>query len=573
MIKSVVIKNYILAENIVIDFSKGLQIITGETGAGKSILIGAIDIVFGKSVDNGILKDKSKPVYLEVSCEQNIQNETFKDLLKKNEIENADEDVFFIREIFPNGRSKSFLNGRRVSLAIMKEFREAIFDFHSQRDQLLLLNRNYQLEMIDKYGKLLAFRDDYQTFHKELRKKSDELSTLRKEELENQERQQLFSYQLQELEQLHLAIGEDDDLQRELNLLEHAEEILILSQEMEQAIYECDNSVYDQINQFLHRLSKFRADNNEIKSATETIQEALQNLDESVSRLRNVRDSIELDEERQIFVEERLNDLNKVKQKYKMSLAELIDYQHEITKKMEQHSSLEKKISETEKDVVILRKKVWEKADLLSIKRLETAKKFQTEIQENLKKLAIPYAKVDIKFDRITGEKDFIQKLAEMSFSGNDSVEIYFSANPGTQLETLENAASGGELSRFLLTIKKLISDKMDSKIIIFDEIDTGIGGRTAEFMGDFIHSIARHHQVICLTHLAAVASFGDEHFLVEKEVSQNRTEIRFKKLRETEKKRELARMISGESSEHALKYADEILKNKMAGKEKKRND
>jgi DNA repair protein RecN (Recombination protein N) len=568
MIKSVIIKNYILAEHIVLEFGHGLQIITGETGAGKSVLIGAIDIVFGKTADTGILKDKTKAAYLEVTIERKMKNSALDLLLTKNEIDTGEEEIFFIREIAANGKSKSFINDRRVSLNTMKEFREAIFDFHSQRDQLLLLNRNYQLEIIDKYGKLEELRFGFQIDYKELKKKIEELNVLKIEERENQERQKLYTYQFQEIEQLNLTEGEDERLQNELNLLEHAEEIAALSIEMEQTIYESENSIYDQMNSFLRQLMKFKTDTVFIEKAVVSIREALENIDEAASQMRNVRDAIDLDEERRNIVEERLNELNKLKQKYKLSLPEIINYHSEIQDKMERFSSLNQKIIQYENDIVQIRQYVWEKARLLSIHRQEAALVLQAEMQENLKKLAIPYAKIDIQFDKLTGEKDFINNLAEMSVFGNDSVEIYFSANPGMQLETLENAASGGELSRFLLTIKKIVSDKIDSKTLIFDEIDTGIGGRTAEFMGEFIHSIARHHQVICLTHLAAVASYADEHFLVEKQVSLNQTAIVFRKVKELEKRHELARMISGESSLHALNYAEEILNKKMVNKE-----
>jgi DNA repair protein RecN (Recombination protein N) len=323
----------------------------------------------------------------------------------------------------------------------------------------------------------------------------------------------------------------------------------------------------------LNQLSKFESDNSSIKKAAEAIRESLQAIDDAVFNVRAIRDCIDLDEERKKIVKERINQLNNLSQKYKLTLPEIIDYQKEIQKKLEQFSSLSKKIIEAEKEIELQKQKVIEIADLISKKRKKAANLLEKEVEENLQNLAIPHAKVDIKIDKIVAEKDCIKNLVEMSVFGNDKVDFYFSANPGMQLESLKNAASGGELSRFLLTIKKIISDNLDSKVIIFDEIDTGIGGRTAEFMGNFIRSIAKNHQVICLTHLAAIASYADEHFWVEKEVSQKQTEIYFKKLNDREKKQELARMISGERSQHALNYAEEILKNKTVVKEKKEND
>jgi len=222
----------------------------------------------------------------------------------KYEIDAAEEEIFFIREIASSGRTKSFLNGRRVSLVIMKEFRKVIFDFHSQRDQLLMLNRNYQLEVIDKYGKLESLRDDFQIQFKQFKQSIQKVEELRDLERENQERKQLYSYQLQEIEEMNLRNGEDKALQNEMNLLENAAEILELSAQMEQEIYENENSVYDKMNRFLNQLSKFESDNSSIKKAAEAIRESLQAIDDAVFNVRAIRDCIDLDEERKKIVKE-----------------------------------------------------------------------------------------------------------------------------------------------------------------------------------------------------------------------------------------------------------------------------
>ncbi len=561
MIKNLTIKNYILAKDISVDFDNGLQIITGETGAGKSILIGAIQAIFGKSVNADLLADNTKKAYLELSFDLKENNQKLNELFNKYDVEITDDEFFLAREIYPNNRNKSYLNGVRIPVLIAKEFKSVMLDFHSQRDQPLLLDNNFQLDILDKFGDLLKKRNQFSQLLKDYYQKEAKLGDLIKQEQENAEKLKLYKYQADELEKAEITIGEDEKLQQELSLLEHAEEILSLSAQMEFEIYESDNSLYDKINYHYNQISQFAEDNDNLKRGAEFLQNSLDNLSEAVEEIRSVNNIIELDKGRQEIVQDRLNELNRLKDKYQLSLFDITKYLHSILLGIEKYDSNKNEIKlrslEIEKD----KKMLLNKADKLSILRQKSAKLFEKEIQKNLRYLAIPNAEIKIRFDKVEHKKDFTKSLPEINFSGKDKIDFLFSANKGLKLQTLKDAASGGELSRLLLTIKKMLSDKLESKIIIFDEIDSGIGGKTAELIGEFMYEISKHHQIICITHLAQIASFADTHLFISKNSGNSETLIFINELDGLGRKEEIARMIAGETSNTALLYAEEILK------------
>jgi len=482
------------------------------------------------------------------------------ELLSKYELEHSENEVFLQREISTVLRGKSFLNGRRISNSIVKEFREILLDFHSQRDQQKLFKENVQLEILDKFGNLEYQRDEFEKDFKILQSKIKELEKLQEQEKAAQERIKLYEYQAEEVEETDLKIGEDEKLQNELNLLNHAEEIMNLSSLLEQEIYEKENSVYDIINSFVHKLSSFEDDNSHIKKAISSLQESLGNLDDTISEIRLVQNVINLDRLRLEEVEERLNAINSIKAKYKMNVPEILDYCSKIKGEIFSFTSVKNKILKIQLEIDKVSKELWKKANILTKKRKEAAKILEGEIKTNIHKLAIPEARIKIKFDKELTKKDFTNVLSGLTYSGQDKIEIFFSANIGVKMQPFKFAASGGELSRFLLTIKKILSDKLDKKTIIFDEIDIGLGGKTAELLGEFIFNISKFHQVICITHLPQIASYAKDHFLIDKKSGMNLTEVEIKKIDKTERKQEIARMLAGSKTELALKHAAEIL-------------
>ncbi len=560
MITNLSIKNFVIVKELNLKFEDGLQILTGETGTGKSIIVGAINVIFGGAIHAGMLFDETNPAFLEVTFSKDESNKKFLELLSKHEIEPSENEVFFLREISTNLRGKSFLNGRRISNSIVKEFREVLLDFHSQRDQQKLFNENIQLEVLDKFGNLVSQRDEFEKEYKKIQSQIKELEKLLEQEKVAQERIKLYEYQIGDLEEINLKIGEDEKLQNELNLLNHAEAILNHASLLEQEIYEKENSVYDIINSFVHKLSNFEDDNSHIKKTISSLQESLGNLDDTISEIRQVQNVINLDSLRLEEVEERLNAINSIKAKYKKNVPEIMDYCSKIKDEIFSFTSVKKKILKIHQEIDKNSKELLKKANVLTKKRKEAAKILEDEIKTNIHKLAIPDARIKIRFDKEIIEKKCNNDLSGLTYSGQDKVEIFFSANIGVKMQPFKFAASGGELSRFLLTIKKILSDKLDKKTIIFDEIDIGLGGKTAELLGEFIFNISKFHQVICITHLPQIASYAKDHFLIDKKSGMNLTEVEIKKIDKTERKQEIARMLAGSKTELALKHAAEIL-------------
>ncbi len=561
MIKSLKLNNFIIVKELQLQFEKGLQVLTGETGAGKSIIAGAVNIIFGAQIRSGMLFDESKSAYLEVVFDVDKTNVELIDLLHKYDVDMSEDEFFFVKEINTELKGKTFLNGRRISNSSVKEFREILLDFHSQRDQQKLFNQDYQLEILDKFGNLIQQRENFKNKFKNIEMSIKELSKLEKQESELSEKMKLYEYQVQEIEGMDIKVGEDDALQSEFILLTNAEEILNQASNMEQVIYEQEDSVYDTINSFIGKLSEFEENEPHLKKAISSLHNSLADLDESISEIRQVQNTIVIDSSRLEEVQERLNNVNSICTKYKRNIKEMLEYSERINKEISNYSSGKDRIQKLRKELNSGLSKLRFLADELSEKRKKAALKFEEEIENNIKKMAIPDARVQIRFDKVTVKKDFTAMLDGLLNTGKDEIDIYFSANKGVSLQPIRFAASGGELSRFLLTIKKILSDRLDSRTIVFDEIDSGIGGRTSELLAEFIHSIGRFHQVICISHLPQIASFADKHFSIVKKSCENTSEILVNVLKESEKREEIARMLSGSNTELALRHADELIK------------
>lgn len=561
MIKSLKLNNFIIVKELQLQFEKGLQVLTGETGAGKSIIAGAVNIIFGAQIRSGMLFDESKSAYLEVVFDVDKTNVELIDLLHKYDVDMSEDEFFFVKEINTELKGKTFLNGRRISNSSVKEFREILLDFHSQRDQQKLFNQDYQLEILDKYGNLIQQRENFKSKFKNIEMSIKELSKLEKQESELSEKMKLYEYQVQEIEGMDFKVGEDDALQSEFILLTNAEEILNQASNMEQVIYEQEDSVYDTINSFIGKLSEFEENEPHLKKAISSLHDSLADLDESISAIRQVQNTIAIDSSRLEEVQERLNNVNSICTKYKRNIKKILEYSERINKEISNYSSGKDRIQKLRKELNSGLSKLRFLADELSEKRKKAALKFEEEIENNIKKMAIPDARVQIRFDKVTVKKDFTAMLDGLLNTGKDEIDIYFSANKGVSLQPIRFAASGGELSRFLLTIKKILSDRLDSRTIVFDEIDSGIGGRTSELLAEFIHSIGRFHQVICISHLPQIASFADKHFSIVKKSCENTSEILVNVLKESEKREEIARMLSGSNTELALRHADELIK------------
>ncbi len=559
MLKSIKIYNYILVKEIEIDLSAGLNIFSGETGAGKSVIVEAINTVLGGNVRSGMVFQEKEPARIEVCFSIDEKNQALMDLITEYDLDSEEKELYFTKIISPSLKATTYLNGIRSTNTVIRQFRDVLIDFHSQRDQQRLFDNDYQLEIIDAFGKHRNELNEFQEKYKIYSQNFKLLEKLLHLEKENRDKFDLYSYQLEEIENTDLHTGEDAELNEEYNLLTHSEELLELHENFNQECFETENSIFDRINYYLSRMNSFENDSINIKNAISNMLDCIANLETANEQLIELKSSIDLDPQRLQDVSDRLDSLNSLKMKYNRSLNDIIAYSSNIREFIENFSSDQEKIIQLRQELTDNLEVLKTSAEILSETRKKTARRFADIIQENIKMLAMPAAQVKVEFfNLITNESEYFKQLR---ISGKDQVEIYFTANLGIDLQPLKVSASGGELSRFLLAIKKILAQYLHSKTIIFDEIDSGIGGRTAEYTGEFINTIAEHHQVICITHLAQIATFADYHFMIEKLADDNKSYITVKKLDNKDKVHEIARMLSGSDSNLALDHAGELLK------------
>jgi DNA repair protein RecN (Recombination protein N) len=550
MLKRLQIRNYALIRELDVDFTSGLTIITGETGAGKSILIGALSLILGQRADSAVLKDKESKCFVEGIFE--VEGYGMEPLFAENDLD-YDTQVIFRREISPNGKSRAFVNDTPVNLKTLQDLGVRLIDIHSQHQSLELGNRLFQLMVLDNYAGNNSLLSDYQASYKVYKSLQAELSNA--EELAIQLRKELdyFQFQFEQLSGANLQIGEQEIIENELSLLTHAEEIKmalasaasLLGGEEQQALARIRESIH-----LLNRISKYYP---EAASLAERLNSAYLEISDINSEAEFSSEKIEVDPGRILILNERLDLINSLLLKHHVSNEEeLILLRNEFEFKInnvysndEAIAALKARVKEYEDDLV-------RQADLLSENRMASIIPIGSKVEAQLVQLGMPNS-------RFRAE---VKTGISLSQYGRDEVNFLFTANKNGELNEISKVASGGELSRLMLSIKALISKSKALPTILFDEIDSGISGETADKMGNILKEISLDMQVINITHLPQIAAKGDNHYLVYKEDNETETITRLKLLSADDRISEIAKMLSGENiSEAARLNATELLK------------
>ncbi|WP_040257057.1 DNA repair protein RecN [Rickettsia hoogstraalii] len=545
MFHSLSVKNFILIDELEIEFNKGLCVITGETGAGKSILLDAILFCLGYKTSNNIIK-RGKD-YAVVNIIFSL-NEEIKNFLIQNFIE--PEELLLVKCLQKaEGRKNFFINNQIVNKAIMQQLATYLFELHGQNNNISLLEANTQRDILDSYGNLLDFRAElskcYQTWQN-TRKEIAEI-TLKQNSIEQEI--DYLSFATEELTKLNIQIGEEEKLANIRKDLQNKDKDLQLIKDILEQI----NT--PEINTSINRAEKLLArqqDNKRFEAIATSLEEAYNNLEEARQELSNLLDSFNNYEEYNLEeTEERLFLIKAISRKYNVPADELGVF---LDKSLEQLGILKNKIAnsnELKTQEVLLQKKYYELASDLSAKRLIAAKHLEESLHQELKQLKMAKAIFEIE----------IEARKEPTAGGNDDIMFKASTNPGTAAEAINKIASGGELSRFMLALKTSLFDKMVKPAIIFDEIDVGIGGEVADKVGERLKKLSSVTQVIVITHQPQVAGKADLHIKIEKTQLEKETKVTVKALNLAERQEELARMISGKTiTEASLKAAKELL-------------
>jgi DNA repair protein RecN (Recombination protein N) len=550
MLQSLSVENYALIDKLDIEFKQGLNIITGETGAGKSILLGALGLILGQRADTSTLKNPEKNCIIEGVF--NIEKMNLSHFFEDNDIE-YDKQAVVRRLITPSGKSRAYINDTPVNLNALKDLGVNIIDIHSQHETLLLSNHQFHLNVLDVVAGNNSLLFDYQQTFNSYKKEEQKLLDL----IDNQKKSSTdfdyFTFQLEQLVDAKLQVGEQETLEEEEKELSNAESIKTELQYCSNAISESDIAI-------IHTLKNCQQSLKRIKDVFHKSESILERLNSITIEIKDIGDEIEfLNEKIEVnparlqLVKERLDSFYTLQQKHRVSsVAELITLRDELETKLLQIANFDDQIEKqrTQTNELLIKANTF--ATQLSDKRKKVTEQIQNHIEQQLYDLGMPHAKIRIDIN-----------TTELSSTGIDKIEFLFSANKQLSLQNVTKVASGGEMSRLMLSIKTLLAKKGDLPTIIFDEIDSGVSGEVADKMGSIIKDVSQNIQVINITHLPQIASKGDYHFFVYKESDDVATSTQIKLLNQQERITEIAKMLSGKDiTEAAIKNAKALLKN-----------
>lgn len=564
MLKTLHIQDYALIEKITVEFGRGLNIITGETGAGKSILIDALGLLLGERASTEVVRKGAQKSFVEGIFDVG-KNTKLKRLLDENEIEFSNE-LIVRREVSVKGNSRCFLNDTPVTLGLLKDAGNLLIDLHGQHEHQSLLRTETHIEMLDEFADTEESLNKYKSALSSLHTLLSDLKQLKEKEKTLRDKKDYYSFQLKEIDAVSPEPGEDEIIENELNILENSEKLLELANSVYQQLYESDGSVYDSLIKIKNELADL---NNIDKSFSETAEEyasAVTIIKDVSDFLRSYRERIDLDPERLEIMRERLSAISLLKKKYGGSVEHILELRKNISEELDLAENFSDRIKSLQDEISALREDAGNKAEVLSSKRKGSAKLIEKEIVKVLNQLGIIESSFKVNINRFEsdGSENFITlsgKKYKYSSTGFDEVEFYISTNRGEDPKPLIKVASGGEISRIMLGLKTILAKNDKLPLLIFDEIDTGVSGRIAQKVGQSLKDLSRYHQIISITHLPQIAGFADQHYIVRKEVSGERVSSSLSPLDDESRISEIARLLSGEEiTEASLKGAKEMI-------------
>ncbi|NOY78101.1 MAG: DNA repair protein RecN [Calditrichaeota bacterium] len=563
MLTSLYIKDFALFDEVMISFQKGLNIITGETGAGKSLIVDALNMLLGEKTDRSILRKNAPKAIVEGVFSLSLPEITV--FLSEHDLDILDHEIRVRREVHASGRSRSFINDTPVTAEILRAFGELLVDIHGQHEHQSLLKNEKHIEYLDAFAGLQSQVQEIGASYRKIRSLKKDVQFLIEKGRQLEERRDYLQFQLDEIKRIQPLPGEDEALEREERILANSEKLFGLSSDAYQLLYENEPSAYELLTRVESILSELQQIDKQFEEFAQLSTEAKINVDEIAKFLQHYTTHFEFNPERLEKIRNRLNTLARLKKKYGSTIEDILEKKAAIEKELRLVDSVEDEVDQLKKKIDAEIHRYTELAEIISGKRKAAAQKLKLEIEGLLKKLGMEKAVFRVQVEPLL-EPDGWVKIGETSYQGTargiDRVRFFFSANPGEAPRELSRIASGGEISRVMLSIKSVLAEKDRIPVLIFDEIDNGISGRIAQTVGRQLHALAESHQIICVTHLPQIASAGDAHYTVEKTFEANRTHTKLRALNESERVVEIAKLIGGEKiSDVNLKSAEELLK------------
>jgi DNA repair protein RecN (Recombination protein N) len=561
MIKNLYIKDFALIDELDVQFENGLNILTGQTGAGKSIIIGALNMILGERADTEVIRQGADKAISEATIEIG-RDPYLADLLEENAVEFSEE-LILRREIRQKG-SRAFINDTPVNISVLKMVGDQLVDLHGQHDHQMLLKDEHHMDVIDRFDSVQPLLKAYRVEYDQMKTLQKELRDLKRRERELKEKTELYQFQVQELEAAELDAYEEEELESEMNLLDNAEDL----DQKAAAIAEIGNGEDVSLMEMLNTIKLHLEDMSRIEPEFETylqeVNTARISIQEAVNFAERYRNGIEFNPKRLETLRKRQSELNRLQKKYMRSIPELISYYNDIKKELNVAENFDLEIEKIEKKIGEQAVNLKEKAVLLHNKRIETGNQLSSEIVEALKNLGIENGQFKVDVSWIVSGNGWIHidgQTMECTEQGCDDVKFYISTNKGEEPKPLAKIASGGEISRVMLSLKSILAKEHHLPVMIFDEIDTGISGNISEKVGREMRKLSQHCQIVAITHQPQIASQAHKHYRVQKVVEHERTITKIVPLSAEEHIHEVASLMSGEKiTDSALTSAKELI-------------
>jgi len=566
MLTELNIKNFAIIDQLHIEFGPGFNALTGETGAGKSILVDAINLLLGSRASAEMIRTGQE----EASVEAFFTLEEEEELKALNRLALEKSGGLLVKRlIHRSGKSRAFLNGNSITLHMLEELGEELVNIYGQHEHHQFLDPLRHIDILDRSGKLLPLRQAFQELYTQWLRSASDLEELTTKQKQRADRMELLGFQSKEIARANLRVGEEEDLLSERARLIHAEKLHSIAHQGAEVLYSESGSVVERLKSALQRLREGMKIDPALGPWATSIESALFQAEDVASSLRAYGEKIHFDPRRLEMIESRLDELNKLKRKYGSSIAEVLTFKERIDQERKGLESLEDQIADRKKTTANLHAQALTSARELSHQRKKVAQDLQERVETELFTLGMKKVRFGVQI-----ETDYQEKPAEgqepaprLNEKGIDGVQFLISPNPGEELKPLVRIASGGELSRIMLAMKRIFAEETWVKTLIFDEVDAGIGGGTAEVVGRKLKEISRRHQVFCITHLPQIASFADAHYKVSKKTHGGRTFAEVKLLNEEDRLQEVARMLGGlKITGKTLDHAREMLRNALKG-------
>ncbi|MBC8555048.1 MAG: DNA repair protein RecN [Candidatus Brocadiales bacterium] len=561
MLNELSISNFALIDEITIKFDEGLNIFTGTTGVGKSLILGALNFLLGSRATNDIVGTGKKDV--SVSGLFFIKSVQIRKCIKEHidEIDDEEEEIILQRNLDQKGRNRCKLNNQPITVSLLKEIGDILVNIHGQHEHESLTNPLQQLSILDSFGKLDDLRTEYSGIYCKTLEKEKLLCSLNDRHGERKKQIDLYNYEINEIESCRLQPKEDERLEAERYILANSEKIQNALSLCSNNLYESDNSIIAGLKEISNELSKIMDIDKGFENTLEVCNQTIYQLEDIASTLRNDVEKYDYDPGQLELIEERVEIIRSLKRKYGNSIEDVLSHCEIAKVKLEQLLKENEDIEIVETELKQLKKAVVNTGKELTQYRKKAGKKLSTLIKKELMDLGFANGRFDISVLTLGNADSGQSELENANCSGFDSVEFMFSSNPGEELKPLRKIASGGEISRIMLALKRHLALADQTPVLVFDEIDANIGGRMGRVIGEKLKLVAQSHQVICITHLPQIASYAEQHFKVDKTVKNNKTFVAIDLLSTKDRLEEIAEMIRGaEKTEVTRKQAKEML-------------